>query len=162
MEEPKNRETVGKISRDLQSKAPDSIDPIEIERELHKEYEKNVFECIDNCKKEFAGDFYVVVTLKQEPIMKNVLRNYFHGRSTCPTPDYDQTVYRFDRATEVLDFLWVIPDKGTCLYMQSHCLEVVTEERALLDFVLSFYDGTLMRICKKLNNEEKNSPLIIP
>ena len=159
--EPKNKETVGKVSRDMQLRTPDSIDPVEIERELHKEYEKNVFECVNNSKKDFPGDFFVIVTLKKEPLMKNVLRNYFHGRSTCPTPDYDQTVYHYHKPDDKLEFLWIVPDKGTCCLLRDHCLEVAEEEKELLGFVLSFYDGSLMRICKSLNGEAAKTPLII-
>jgi len=155
------KETIGKISRDLQLKTPDSTDPIEIERELHQDYEKNVFECVNRSKKDFMGSFYVVVDTKKEPLMHNVLRKYFLGRSTCPTPNYDQTVYRYDRGLDKLDFLWVIPDRGTSFYLRDHALEVVAEEKDLLNFVLSFDDGELLRICKKLNGESIDSPLII-
>lgn len=35
------RETVGKLATDLSKKEPDTRDPIELEREMHKDYEKN-------------------------------------------------------------------------------------------------------------------------
>lgn len=159
--ESKKRETIGKISRDMQLKQPDSVDPIEIERVLHQEYEKNIFECVDKHKKEFIGSFFIVVDTKKEPLMHNVLRNYFIGRVTCPTPNYDQTVYRYDRSIDKLDFLWVIPDRGTCFYLKDHALEVVAEEKDLLDFVLSFDEGDLLRACKKFNGETPDSTLII-
>jgi hypothetical protein len=36
-------------------------------------------------------------------------------------------------------------------------LNVPTQEKELLDFVLSFEDGTLLKLSKKLNNEEEDS-----
>lgn len=155
-----NDKTVGQISLELQQKTPDSIDPIEIERELHAEYDKNIFECVDEGKKEIFGDFYVVVITKKEPLMPNVLRSYFTSRKTCPTPDYDQTVYTYIAKDDSLEFMWVLPDKNTCEIMRDRALEIVPEERDLRDFVLSFYDKTLLRLAKKLNGEEDSSNIL--
>jgi len=154
------RETVGKISQDLLLKTPDTRDPIELEREMHKDYEKNIFECIERCKKEFFGDFYVVVTTKKERLMENVLRNYFFGRKTCPTPEWDQTVYRYFPKDDYLEFLWVVPSKDTCELYKQNALQVDPKERELLQYVLDFSDGTLLERAKKLNGERKESPLL--
>lgn len=148
------RETVGKISRDLSLKSPESHDPIELEREMHKDYEKHIYSCIDTCKKGYPADFYIVVIIKRERLMQNVLRNYFFGRLTCPMPDYDQTVYFFDRAKEQIQFLWVIPSKDACIVLKENAVQVVPEERELLKFVLDFADGTLYKLARQLNGEE--------
>jgi len=55
--------------------------------------------------------FYVCVITKKERLMDNVLRNYFLARSTCPTPQYDQTVYKYHRDSGAIQFLWVLPSK---------------------------------------------------
>jgi hypothetical protein len=155
------REKVGKIAYDLLQKSPDSVDPIEIERELHQEYEKNIYECVDNCKKQWdTNDFYIIVITKKEPTMMNVLRNYFFGRQSCPTPDYDQTVYRYHRDKEEIEFLWVIPSKDACLYLKDNALQVIESERDLLKFVLDFADGSLYNLSKKLNGEIEDSCLL--
>lgn len=148
------RETIGKISSDLIIKAPETFDPIELEREMHKEYDMNFVACIQSSKKVFPGNFYVVVITKKEPLMQNVIRNYFFGRNTCPAPDYDQTVYSYDARKEEFKFLWVIPSKDACLYLKDNALQVAPEERDLLKFVLDFADGTLYTLCRQLNGEE--------
>ena len=149
----KKRDTVGALSLSLSEKEPCSRDPIELEREMHKDYEKNVFECVDTHKKVFNNDFYIVVLTKKERLMKNVMRNYFLARHSCPTPDYDQTVYRYNRKEDTLTFMWVIPSRDTCHLLKDNAVEVVAEERQLLNYVLDFSDGTLMKLAKKLNNE---------
>jgi len=146
-----DRDTVGKISLDLSKKTPDSRDPIELEREMHKDYEKNVFLAIERGKKEFGSLFYIVVITKKEPLMKNVLRNYFTPRSSCPTPDYDQALYKYDNDT--LTFLWVVPSKDTCELFRDNLLQIDPSEKELLQFVLRFYDGDLLRLSRKLNGE---------
>lgn len=149
------RDTVGKIALELMQKTPDSRDPIEIERELHKDYESNIYTCLSEGKKTHNGDFFVVVITKKEPLMQNVLRNYFTHRKSCPTPDYDQTVYRYCAKEEYAEFLWVIPSRDTCTLFKDSALEVATEERDLLRFILDFDDGTLYKLAKRLNNEQE-------
>lgn len=160
-EDNKKRETVGKISSDLIVKAPDSQDPIEIEREMHKDYEKEIFTCIKDHLKVFNDSFYVMVITKKEPLMQNVMRNYFFARQSCPTPDYDQTVYKYHWKEDALEFMWVIPSKDACLYFLENALLIDEEEKDLLNFVMQFASGDLFRLAKKLNNEEYTSPLII-
>ena len=155
------RDTLGKISLDLSQKAPESRDPIELEREMHKDYEKNVYLCIDSHLKEFIGDFYVEVVTKKERLMQNVLRNYFFATQACPTPTYDQTVYKYHRSDEHVEFLWVLPAKDICEMFTLNALQVDKSERELLNFVLQFNDGSLLRLAKKLNGEADDSPLLI-
>jgi len=147
------RDTVGKLSLELAQKTPDTTDPIELQREIQKGYCDNITECVSASKKIYPGDFYVVVETKKERLMQNVIRNYIFGRSSCPTPSYDQTVYRYHRVDDRIEFLWVIPSKDTCELLSTHALEVVESERALLKFVLDFQDDTLLRYSKKLNGE---------
>lgn len=156
MNKKKKKDTVGGVSSKLIQKEPYSRDPIELEREMHKEYENNIFRCIENNKNKFLGDFYLVVITKKEPLMPNVLRNYYFTRHSCPTPDYDQTLYRYNKSHESIELLWVIPSRQACNLLKDHSLEVVPEERELLNFVLDFADGTLMKIAKHLNKEESN------
>ena len=155
------KETVGKVSVDLAAQEAPTRDPIELERAIHKDYEDNIYLCIDRHKKDFIGDFYIVVLTKRERLLQNVLRHYFFGRATCPTPEYDQAVYKFHRNGEVIEFLWVIPSKETCEHFRLHALEVHDLERDLLKFVLDFYDDTLMKKAKMLNGEALDTPLLV-
>jgi hypothetical protein len=79
-------DTVGKISSELLKKAPDSRDPIELQREIHKTYEKDFYECLRRGRQQYTGEYYVVVLTKKERLMENVLRNYFLCRTSWPYP----------------------------------------------------------------------------
>jgi hypothetical protein len=155
------RDTVGKIAADLALRTPYSTDPIEIERELHKDYVKNIFECVQSSKKQFNGDFFVVVLTKKEPLMQNVLRHYYFSRHSCPTPDYDQTVYHYHLKEDDIEFLWVIPSKEACLTFLEQASSIAPEEWGLLHFVLKFADHTLFKLAKKLNNEKLDTSELI-
>ena len=155
------RETVGKISLDLLNKTPITQDPIEIERAMHGEYLKNILNCISDASNAFSNDTFIVVITKKEPLMPNVLRNYFLSRSSCPTPDYDQTVYHYKKDSDNIALLWVIPSKDTCLTLKENASSVAIEEWELLSNVLKFADGTLYKLAKKLNNEMEDSSELV-
>ncbi len=151
------KETVGKVASDLMMKTPETTSPVEQMRESLTDYDKNVWECIERSKKDFPNDFYVVVITKNERLLPNVFRNYFYARLSCPTPDWDQTVYKYKRKNDQVIFMWVIPSKDACEYLTLNALQVVKEERMLLRCVLAFNDGTLMKLAKDLNGEKEDS-----
>ena len=78
----------------------------------------------------------------------------------CPTPDFDQTVYKYNYKEQRHDFMWVIPSKDACIYLAEHYKEVAPEERMLLNFVLLFVTGELDKYAKKLNKEQPSSNII--
>ena len=145
------RETVGKIASDLLLKTPETSDVIELERSMQEDYIKNLIDTCNNGIKKYSKDFFVVVITKNEKLMPNVFRNYYFDRSTCPTPDYDQSVYKYDYSRQELEYIWTIPSKDACHHLKDNALQV--QEKRLLDFVLAFADGSLYKLAKKFNGE---------
>lgn len=164
--------TLGSISSELLSKNDASkLNPQEIQQAQEKEYLDNLAWCVKHAKKEidcsnleghqecknrFAleGNFFIAALLKKEKLLENVLRNYFVPTKACPTPTYDQTVYKYNDAKGEIEFMWVVPDRETCLTFKENKNIIVPEERGLLQFVLDFYDGTLYRKMKQFNGED--------
>ena len=132
----------------------------DIKDEALKDFEMHIGKCIDEGYKSFPSDFYVVVETKKEPLLPNVIRNYFFCRESCPTPSPDNTVYQFHRSSSTLMLLWVIPSKLACEMFRDRALEIPSEQKELLGYVLDFFDGTLFRLAKKLNGEKIDSPLL--
>ena len=151
------KKTVGAISIDLKENAPVNNDVIAQQREMLSDYEKNFFIALERGKKQFQDDFYVVVITKKERLMDNVIRNYFLVRESCATPEFDQIVYKYVKSNESIEILWTIPNKLACDSYRNSPLEVPKEEKVLLNNILSFYDGSLLILCKKLNKELKES-----
>lgn len=147
------KKTVGHHAVNLLQKEPDTRNPIDLEREMHKDYEDNIYQCIARGQKDIDGDFFVVVETKKERLLPNVMRNYFFYRHSCPTPTTDQTVYKYHDKDSRLEFLWVVPSKDTCEHFAMNALQVSPEEKGLLHFVLSYRDGTLLQRCKQENKE---------
>lgn len=155
-----SKEKVGKIATELQQKTPDTRNPIELKDEMLKDFEENFYLCIEREKHKYDEPFFVVILAKREMVLTNVMRQYFFTRHTCPTPTFDQTVFRFDPKTYEAEYIWTIPDRDAAEYLLNNMLHLEPEEQELLRFVMDFRDGTLDKLCKKLNNEELNSEII--
>lgn len=152
--EEERKKTVGAIAREFLQKEPDSTDPIELEREIHKDtYEDNVYLAISEGKKRYKSPFFVVVITKKERLMENVLRHYFFPRQSCPTPTWDQTLYRYKAEGDQIEFMWTVPDKQTCELILHNKMKVPPNEMWLLNLIISFYDGTLDKQTRLLNKE---------
>lgn len=155
-------ETVGSASSRLLSKKSEIYNPIEIQREVHKDFEREFFKCMSEAEKIYDSDYYIVVLTKKERILENVLRNFFFSRKSCPTPEYDQAVYKIHKEkNQAIQFLWVLPSKDTCQLFIENALIIAPEERLLLHYILEDSSGNLLRYAKKLNNEQDNSAFLV-
>lgn len=157
----RERATVGEAAVDLQLKAAnENHTVVDQAKEQLKEYYDELINCIKENKTKITGSFYVVVITKKERLLTNVLRNYFFARISCPTPDYDQSVYFYKAEDETLSFIWTIPDRETCLLLRANASQVPAEEMELLGFVHNFANGELYKLCKKLNGEKVDSVIL--
>ena len=156
------RKSVGELSNELLEKTPDTLDPIELQQEIQGDsYEAQFLEAMDRAMGKYHRDFFIVTVNQRFRLFSNVCRTYFIDRISCPTPDFDQNVYRINKKSGEIEFLWSIPDKNTCLDMYNNPFEVPEEQLELRKFVFEFYDGTLLKRCKKLNNEEEADLIIM-
>lgn len=117
---------------------------IDTQQEIDKKYFSEIEECVKKHKGKpnFEGDFFIVVIVKKERLMENVVRRYFVARQTLPTPAYDQTVWRYRKGGQ-LEYIWTIPDHNTCQEMYHHPEKVPVDERWLYGMVSAFMCGRL-------------------
>lgn len=159
---PERTKTLGHlVLENAQKEHPGIVGAAELVQEANKDYEDNLIECVERGKKCYLKDFYVVALFKKEQLFDEVHRLMWFPRVSCPTPTYSQIVYHYKRHPEHLEFLWVVPDADTCMFYCDNALQVVPEERDLLNFILDFRSGTLDRKAQELNNEKPNQPHII-
>ncbi len=151
-----NDVTVGKFASDLLAKDDGyQVNAIDQAQENTKDYMKNLYEAVDRGILKYPNqDFYIHVETKKEKLLENVLRNYFIIKSACPTPNYDQSVFKYHYEKCDLIFMWVVPDRGTCFYFKENYAQIPPEEKDLLTFIRMFDDGTLLKLAKRLNKEE--------
>ena len=149
----KKKKTVGETAVDLASKADNKHTVVDQMQENLTDYEKNVRDCAQRGLQEHNSDFFVVVLTKKEKLFPNVFRNFFLHRKSCPTPEYDQTVYHYIHKLDALKYLWTVPDKETCKVYLENAAFIPFDEKKLLQFIMDFADGTLDRLSRTLNKE---------
>lgn len=159
------RDTVGKLAHDQiikdlgETKTPTYN---EQSQDMLKEFIPRVLECVDIHKKKYPADFYVETITIEVPLMRGkVYRFKYLGKLACPTPTYDQTVFKYHKNDDRLEYLWTIPDRDTCAYLKNNALLIPPDQKKLLEFVLDDSSNDLLRRAKRLNGEEMESPLLV-
>lgn len=151
------KKTVGAYSYELQQKPDEKINPIDLQREIHRgnsnddSFENQVIVAINRGKNYYKGNFFVVVLFKKERLLKGVIRQYFFHRESCPTPEYDQVVYHYFPKDQKLEFIWVVPDKQSVI---DFCLigkDLPAEQQQLVQFARDFNSGELDKKSDRLN-----------
>lgn len=135
----------------------------DVQRTLQSKYIERLKGSVDQFKKvhpDHHQNFFIEVITKAERLFRDYPRTYFIGRKTCPSPGYDQSVFRYNWLDDNIEYLWTLPDMANANFLASHCLEVPVEQRQLLGFIMDYYDGVLFRKCKELNNEQMGSNIL--
>ena len=138
--------TVGKHSSDLLKNPDKKQGIIDTRKEMEKKYIPELEKCIQN-HRHWIIPYYVVVILKRERLMINVIRQYFTARQSLPTSDYDQTVYKYFPSSGDLKYLWTVPDRNTVFEMLTKETVIPEEQKQLLRFCKLFVDKKLEIVC---------------
>ena len=148
------KETVGKVSSDLLKSAYKNDHSAHDQmREMLTDYEFNINKAVQSGIKTYKGDFYIVVLIKKERLMSNVMRLFYFARQSCPTPQHEQVVYHYHHQSGYLEFLWVVPSLEACVILHNEALLAHPDERQLVNFVLDFKSGALFTRAQMLNGE---------
>ena len=155
------KETVGKLAVELAQKADDKHSIGEQMQEQLSNYDTELFLCFERNKQKYKGIFYIVVITRGDKLLKNVIRHQFFARNSAPTPEYDQCVYQCHKEWPEPRFMWVMPCKDYSEYMFNNKESISPTEYQLLQFVIDFYDGTLLKLVKHLNHETEDTGQLI-
>lgn len=153
--------TAGQLLSQLRTSEIEVEDARELQERNHKQYEETLLGVLANAKKDHPNQVIYITVLSKWEKHLDIPHHYFFYRLSCPTPTYDQIVYKYDPVKDDIEFIWVVPDKITCQDYYRDRLQVPASHRELLYFVLSFMDGSLDKKCKELNGEKADSPSTI-
>ncbi len=106
---------------------------LEMQKKMLPEIEK----CINN-HKHWDDPFYVVIINRRERLMVNVIRQHYVARKTLPTPDYDQSVFKYFPKTGDLKYLWTVPDKMSVDYLVINEANVPERQKELAEMCRLF------------------------
>jgi len=154
IEDPSSYTDIGKqaLERNLKTNN-DTVQVRELSKEMNKDYMDTLIDTALKDKSKYEGNYYVVVLTKRERLIKRTIRNLFFTRQSCPSPSYEQTVYKFNPKDEILEFLWVVPSKSICEKMIQQRYFIELQSDPLLPYVVDFYTGELMYKAMELNKE---------
>lgn len=149
--------TVGDKVIDLMNKPAEKAKVLDLTQWQLGELNKGFEECYAKAMQYARGrTFFMWSWVKLERIFSGkVLHVYFYSRWSCPTPQYDQTVF-ICRPNSDPEFLWTLPDKFTYQEYVAHPELVPSTKWNLLKHVLADKNGELLRLTKKLNGEPEN------
>ena len=155
-------ENIGKIATDLQKKGDLQSDSIELQREIHKgsnskkTFEEELMTTVERGMNDpkIEGNFFVVVLNKKERLLQNIIRQYFFYRQSCPSPDFDQSVYRIYRKSGRIQYLWTVPDNVSCNNLPHMKKDLPPEQMQLVYMTEAFNCGALDRYADKISREK--------
>lgn len=136
------RKTVGELSQELLLRPDTKQGVIDTQREMNKQIIPEIEKCIKN-HKSWDDPYYIVILTKRERLLVNVIRQYFVARRSLPTPDLDQTVFKYTPKTGDLEYLWTVPDSTTVNMLVWSGMEIPEEQRDLYEFAYLFEHGQL-------------------
>jgi hypothetical protein len=136
----------------------DDDDVIEYRRKIEPEIIKNIHETIAKAKDQdqYRGkDFYICLLMKTER-MGNIPRTFVLARKSCPTPTYQQSVWKYHRNSGELEFLWAIPEKILYYHIYHNAHKYIQDKECagLAKFILLMESGELEEWVIKENGEK--------
>jgi hypothetical protein len=152
----KRSKTAGQLAVEHHKKRKESLEQFDIESQsetILRSYMDELQDCAEDNFKNYESPFYIAVLTKQEELLKNIIRNYFVARQSCPTPTFDQSVFKVNKDAGTIEYLWTVPNKKAAEFLWQNAQKIKAEQHQLLQFVMDFKSGELDKIAMKLNNE---------
>ena len=153
----KPRPTLGQLVIDEAGKIPQTQNASELADASLSDWDKIMLECYNLGRKGLPNrDFFIEILGKWERIYgsdRPKIRLYPFVRKSCPTPNYDHTVFKYNHKDDTIDYLWTLPDKDTYNWYLENANIVHPDRWELLKMILRDHEGDLLRQCKKLNGE---------
>lgn len=120
----------------------------------HKVALANLYECLMRGKELFKEDFFIELQTVRDTLVVGRIKKKWIPKFTCPTPNYDQTVFHYKKKEDELYVVWVLPDRNSSFEILANAHLVGPEMKELTQYVLDFSDGSLFKKCKMLNKED--------
>lgn len=154
-----NRETVGKIITDLKAQYTDKdfAEVSDIGKHGTQSLMDKIWEHALQKKDELQCVFFLSLKKWKDPITGSH-RTQLYSHIACPSPDFFQSVWRFDPRGDKLEYLWSLPGPQRCVDMYNNKDLVPPEEWWLLSYVIRFLEDDLDKFCIALNDPSRPSP----
>lgn len=149
--EQRQRETVGAMSIKA-AQDQNQSDTWETTQQREKEILHNLHDFVEKKKVEHRSDFFIMLLSRREKILTNVIRDRLYCLKACPTPNYNQSLWKYHYLDDRLEFLWSVPPKEAVDFLSRYPIEMNDMCADVIKCVFDFIDGTLARKTRELNN----------
>lgn len=106
-----------KTAGELQLKAaadPTKYDPIEIAYALCQDIIPQAYKCAHDSRHRWDEDeFFVVMIIAGDPLLKNIRRHKFYDYPYLPSPRPEQICFLYNKHTDQMKRLWSLPKAET-------------------------------------------------
>lgn len=148
-----NRPTVGAIVEEAQTMESPSTDARELQQGMASNKMEPIFTALERGLKMFSANIIYVVLIRIFDKPSKTIRNKYMPTTICPTPTFNQAVFRYDRTDGKFELLWTLPGMEICNYFLRNEQHLDKQQKELLKFVHDFKNGSLDRMqyeCNKL------------
>lgn len=156
------KKTLGQEFREKLIEKPNA--PITLEEAQHhfrEDYFRNLMIAQEEGKKIWPGqNFYVMALTRVMKLVKDMPRIQWYKVHDCPQPSFSQSVFKYHAMSNTIDELWTLPTEERAKEMHYVISDIAPEERDRYKYVRDYYDGTLWKLCKYLNNEQADTNLL--
>lgn len=171
-----NRKTFGQISAENQAKNDINVKTIEDDiRGSREEWEREIIRMRDAEIKRTLKDpkfhnknFYIIMHFRKHRLV-NEPGVLIVARLSCPTPVYNQAVFKYYRSAGSLEYLWSIPDAPRYYWLIKNMQNIPKDMQHEARFCFLMESGELERWVIKENGNKpdgiikdaKNKPYIV-
>lgn len=105
-------------------------------------------------------DFYIVLVPTHERTAQMDPADFFFVRRSCPTPAYNQNVFKYHTSDKTIEFLWSIPRKAKYYQLYNNRNKYLTDPvlKSRTSFVVMMENGELEKWVAKENGEDLSKP----
>jgi hypothetical protein len=105
-------------------------------------------------------DFFIVLVPTNERTAQMDPEDFYFVRRSCPTPAYNQNVFKYHVASGSLEFLWSIPRKARYWQLYANRNKYMTDPvmKSRTSFVVMMESGKLLEWVAKENGEDLTKP----
>jgi hypothetical protein len=147
------RKKIGELASTLKEFNAETIADRGTEQEAYQDFMPTLWDTINKSKASYPEkDIFVEIYLEMRPSLKTRIK-HFRSRTTCPKPQFCQMVFQYKYISGDLILLWSLPQEWQCKEIKDNALVIDPAFRDLRDFVIDFYDGTLLTKVKEINKD---------
>ncbi len=105
-------------------------------------------------------DFYIVLVPTNERTAQMDPADFYFVRRSCPTPAYNQNVFKYHVSDKSLEFLWSIPRKARYWQLYANRNKYMTDPvmKSRTSFVVMMESGKLLEWVAQENGEDLSKP----